>query len=152
MPDELQRKLRSLEHVNKWKMRQTRNFFCYVAYAVLKQFAPALGRKAKFLTLQTKRIVHAIRLVSGFSSVDVLPESDIRQAERLFRKFYVAMMNKFNERYASFVHHSLVHLMEDCRTYNSCKLDRNSAYKFESFHHHYDKMIQNGPNAHKQLV
>jgi hypothetical protein len=60
VPDEVTRKLDGLQRHETWKMRQTRNFFMYVAIAVILEFRDEMkdGREFQKVVII---VTHAIR-------------------------------------------------------------------------------------------
>jgi hypothetical protein len=121
----------------------------YVIIPLLHEFKSELRDGNRF-TKAVVIIVHAVRLVAGFSSQPV-PLQNLEQAGKLFRDFLHEMIAMFGDEYASYKHHNIVHFVEDMRTFE-CHLDRNSAYTYENFHRGYKSYIQPGPKPLLQLV
>lgn len=148
MPNDIQRKMTKFSERGKWKMRQRRHFFFYMAYAVFKQFF-ADYEDGGFIRQQLQRLVHALRGVGGFSSRPV-PRQVVRRSQLLISKFFRSMVGKYKETFATWKAHVFLHLLEDV-TFYACHLDRNSAHIYETFHQNYKRLIHPGPKVHIQL-
>lgn len=148
-PLDITRKMSSLEMYKKWKMRQARNFFMYLAYPAWKQFGAPYLKDGNSLLLQIKRILHGLRLVAGFSAFPIQP-SKLEKAQSLFKSYANVMAGRI-QYWSSYKNHNLLHVLEDCHN-KGCHLDRNSAYKYESFHQLYKKLFQRGPMTHIQIL
>lgn len=149
-PTEIQRRLTTLNEYEKWKARQTRNYFMYLALPSLHQFSAVFGKEVRFYEAQIQQLVVALRLVGGFSSQPV-PPNDLDRAETIFQNFAQKMVNKCGYLWATHKNHNVVHVTSDCRN-KQCHLDRNSAYAAENFHQIEKRLIQRGGHTHVQIL
>lgn len=148
MPDDIQRKMTKFSERGRWKMRQRRNFFFYLIYAVFKQFVPDF-QNGEFILQQLRFLMHALRLVGGFSNQPI--ESHVVQAsQKLIERFFKGMVSQYGDGFATWKAHQFLHLLRDSVQYG-CRMDRNSAHIYESFHQNYKGLIHPGPKVHVQL-
>lgn len=149
-PTEIQRRLTTLLDYEKWKARQTRNFFMYLALPAFHQFHGAFGDNPVFYEEQIQRVVVALRLIGGFSSQPV-PQKDLDLAESLLQDFAEDMVKNCSELWATHKNHNIVHVTSDCRN-KDCHLDRGSAYAAENYHQIEKRLIQRGGHTHIQIL
>lgn len=148
MPDDIQRKLTNLSDQSKWKLRQRRNFFFYPAFAILSQVAEDL-HDGEYLLLQARNLIHALRLVGGFSN-QPLSVHVLKQARWLLKEFVSRSIEKHGDGYATWKVHTLLHFLDDAEFFK-CHAERNSADVYETFHQLWKKMVHPGPKAYVQL-
>lgn len=148
MPDDIQRKMTRFSERSKWKMRQRRNFFFYMSYALFKQFF-ADFEHGGFIKQQLQRLMHALRGVGGFSCRPV-PRHVVRKSQMLLSKFFRSMVGKYGEKFATWKAHVFLHVLDDVTNF-ACHLDRNSAHIYETFHQNYKRLIHPGPKVYLQL-
>ena len=116
----------------------------------VEKLKEAAKNKQMFLLKQIRRLVHGLRLISGFSNFPV-PPSNRRLAKILFHRFMDSMVEKVRITYNNFTRHGFLHQFEDLDMYG-CHLDRNAAYPFENEHQRYNKRVRPGPKPGEQLV
>lgn len=88
---EIERKIKGLRK-DKFKMRQVRNFFVYIAVPLLTLFKEKTGR---FFLGQTVRLMNGIRAIGGFSC-QAVDAKKIGQARSEFNNFLRAMCHEDN--------------------------------------------------------
>lgn len=98
---------------------------------------------------QARRLVKAIRLISGFSSLPV-DEEKAEESTKLIRLFFREMVKEYDDLYATYTHHNFLHVVQDLLRFQ-CHLDRNSSYDFETYHQQYKRLFKPGPKQHIQI-
>lgn len=101
-PMEIERKIKGLRK-DKFKMRQVRNFFVYIAVPLLTLFQEKTGR---FFLGQTVRLMNGIRAIGGFSC-QAVDAKKIGRARVEFKSFLRAMCDEDNygDAYPTYKHH-----------------------------------------------
>lgn len=144
LPYEFSRRPRSLDELDKWKMRETGMTGTYIipAFKHVSEVNDKLDRGHYNAFL---KLVMFCRLIGGFHGQRV-PEDDINLAERLIRD-YIKFIS-WNDRHDAvpYVAHSAAHLPRECRHYKGRRLGIFSSYPFENFIKYFKPVSTNNNN------
>jgi hypothetical protein len=120
VPDDFQRRPRTIKHLGKWKATELRFFALYVGPYILQKFSPTVGKLLLWLSVVMRFICHqewSTRL-NGY-------------AKKLADAFLKKCRKYLGRKFLSLTVHSLVHLVEDCSIRGAA--DNFSCFSFESY-------------------
>lgn len=139
-PQEINRKLRTIQHFRMWKATEFRTFLLYSGPICLKGVLN-LNVYEHFMLLNCAiRILCDSKLCLKYSSL----------ANDLLKKFVQIFIEIYGELYVSYNVHNLIHLTDDVIQYGH--LDNFSTFKFESYMYQIKRMIKKGHHQLQQVV
>lgn len=139
LPNEIHRRMRSLDHISLWKGLEYRIFLNYVGVVLLKDYLPSKYYE-HFLLLFC-----AVRICSVDAYKELLP---------IARILFIQYINDYKTLYGTaFVTsnvHNLCHVVDEVEKFGS--LISLSAYPFENSLHSLKKLVKAGPNPLAQVA
>lgn len=139
IPNEFNRKPRTIHEFKRWKATEFRQFLLYTGPVILKSVLP-LDKYINFLSLHI-----AITILSCAGHF-----SKLEYAERLLQYFVETFISLYGKEYVSHNVHSLLHLTTDVKEFGP--LDKFSAFKFENFMQTLKKGIRKQEKPLQQLI
>lgn len=139
LPNEIHRRMRSLDHISLWKGTEYRIFLNYVGVVLLKDHLPTKYYE-NFLLLFC-----AVRICSVDAYKDFLPI-----ARLLFLQFVNEYKRLYGTEFVSSNIHNLCHIVDEVEKFGS--LITLSAYPFENCLHSVKKLVKAGPNPLVQVA
>jgi hypothetical protein len=121
-PREITRKVLAVSDFEGLKTRQVRNLVVYSLIFITDFVSEDISEQSvkwhpemtngSFLLLQVQRLVHGIRLISGFSVVPVEKKLALA-ARRLFRTMCTDLIQYCGDQFATHMCHAFLHMVED---------------------------------------
>lgn len=132
MPMEFSRRPRSLDEIDKWKMRET-SMTATLVIPALTCVSTVWRHVVRAHFIAFLKLVVFCRLIGGFSMRKVR-DADIDLAERLVKE-YLEYIQKGGDHISTvpYVSHSAIHLPDECHHHGGLPLGNISAYPFENF-------------------
>lgn len=131
MPYEFSRRPRSLDEIDKWKMRET-NMTGTLIIPAFKHIPEVGGTLDEGNFNSYLKLVMFCRLIGGFGWQRV-SDDDIDLAERLIRDYIFFMSRNDRPDTVPYVSHTAAHLPRECRRQKGLRLGHISSYPFENF-------------------
>lgn len=109
-----------------WSCKEKRIFLLYVSIVIMKD---ELMKPDDYKILLAFH--HAIMLLVGSGTMAAVHEEDLRKAELNLLYFIEKCQKMYNNEFARYTVHCLVHVVNDLRM-NKCRLDYCSMFKYEN--------------------
>ena len=142
LPEDFNRRCRSLEHWKLWKATEFRHFLLYFGPAILKDVLP-LNMYQNFLLLHISILILSSKCL-------VSKSENIRYAESLLINFIITFQNIYGTDSVTYNVHNLLHLSKDVDNYGS--LEEFSAFNFENYICSLKKLIRKGERPLQQIA
>ena len=143
LPSEFARQPRSLEHLDRWKATEFRQFLLYTGPLVLKGIVtPDVYNN--FLTL-------AVSLSFLLDSHDEKRNHYLPYAQQLLQYFVTKCSDIYGMTFNVYNVHNLIHLCDDVDTF-SCSLNEVSAFPFENYLQMIKKLVRSSCNPIAQVT
>lgn len=139
LPNEIHRKMRSLDYISLWKGLEYRNFLNYISIVLLKDFLPP-----KYFH-NVVILFCAVRICSAKKYRHLLPV-----AKALFADFISDYKLLYGTENVTSNIHNLCHVVDEVERFGC--LQTLTAYPFESYLHQLKKMVKPGSNALAQAA
>ena len=143
MPREFARQPRSLDHLDKWKATEFRQFVLYSGPLVLKS------------VISREMYIHFISLTVALTilldSIKETRDHYLNYAKDLMKYFVKNSTNFYGDTFVSYNVHGLIHLVDDVRNFDT-SLNNLSAFRFESYLHQIKKKVRKGQNPIAQVI
>lgn len=143
LPSEFARQPRSLDHIQRFKATEFRQFLLYTGPIVLRRVLPR-NVYCHFLLL-------TVAMSILLNEDDLVRLRYLQYAQQLLQKFVNEAKLYYSDIFTVYNVHSLKHLCDDVKNFR-CSLNRVSAFPFENHLQSIKKLVRNAKNPLAQII